>query len=315
MTVNLGNYAEVLTLLGDENRLRLCVLLKDRELCVSDLVRVTGLPQPRVSTHLSRMRDVGLVRQRRSGNRSFYGLSREALSGTLLKMLGDVASSPDATLQADQERLTQLETERREGLPESVVLELDRNYSPGRTWQSLALGHAALLRLGDVLDVGSGDGAAASVIAPHCRSLTCIDTDPRVVNAVVDRLGCHGHVRVEVADVHELPFDDSSFDDVVFLHTLPYAENPQRALTECSRVLRPGGRIVVVCLDEFDSDELRGRYGMRHPGFSSQQLRSMLADAGLEVVNAEVACREAKKPHLRVVLGLAQKRLEGSEHV
>ena len=307
MQGSLGNYAEVLTLLGDENRLRLCVLLQDREFCVSDLVRVTGLPQPRVSTHLSRMREAGLLRQRRSGSRSFYGLSREALTDTLTKVLGDLVASSDATLSADRERLDQLDAERRGGLPESVVLELDRNYSPGRTWQSLALGHAGLLRLGDVLDVGSGDGAAASVIAPRCRSLSCIDSDTRAVAAVRDRLGRHAHVSVQVADVHALPFDDGSFDDVVFLHTLPYAEDPACALAECSRVLRPGGRIVVLCLDQFDAADLKARYGMRHPGFTPVQLRSMLSDAGLQVVESEVACREAKKPHLRVVLALAEK--------
>lgn len=307
MTARLDNYAELLALLGDQNRLRLCVLLLDRELCVSDLVRVTELPQSRVSTHLSRMREAGLLRHRRSGVQSFYGLSREALTGTLLKILDDVASSSDATLRVDQARLHQMEAERREGLPESVVLELDRDYSPGRTWQSLALGHAALLRLGDVLDVGSGDGAASSVIAPHCRSLTCIDTDARAIDAARDRLGRHSHVRAEVADVHALPFDDASFDDIVFVHTLTYAEDPRRALEECTRVLRPGGRVVLLCLDHFDASDLKARYGMRHPGFTAEEVRSMLGDAGLRVVKSEIACREAKKPHLRVVLALAEK--------
>ncbi|TPV92808.1 MAG: metalloregulator ArsR/SmtB family transcription factor [Myxococcales bacterium FL481] len=314
MSTKLGTYAEVLTLLGDENRLRLCVLLLNRELCVSDLVRVTGLAQPRVSTHLSRMREAGLLRHRRSGSQTFYGLSREALTDTLLKVLGDVASSSDVTTRADRERLHELDAKRRDGLPESVVLELDRDYSPGRTWQSLALGHAALLRLGNVLDVGSGDGTAASVLAPYCRSLTCIDTDARAIGVARDRLGRHGSVSAQVADVHALPFHDGSFDDVVFLHTLTFVADPPRALAECARVLRPGGRIVLLCLDHFDAGDLKAHYGMRHPGFTSDQLRSMLSDAGLHVVNAEVACREAKKPHLRVVLALAEKANNDDPH-
>lgn len=308
--MSLGNYAEALTLLGDENRLRLCVLLVERELCVSDLVRITGLSQSRVSTQLSRMRDAGLLRHRRSGPQTFYGLSRDGLSGPLLEVLNEVASSSDRTLLEDQERLAILEAERREGLPESAVVDLDRDYSPGRTWQSLAMGHAALLELGDVLDIGSGDGAAASVIAPHCRSLTCIDTDARSIEAARDRLAKFPNATAHVADVHALSFASDSFDQVLMFHTLTYAEQPTVALRESARVLRPGGRMVILCLDEYDDRDHLARYGMVHPGFSPRRLRSLLREAALDVTDVTVACREARKPHLRVVLGHARKPTE-----
>ncbi|MDD9946849.1 MAG: metalloregulator ArsR/SmtB family transcription factor [Myxococcales bacterium] len=305
--MNLERYAEALGLLGDENRLRLCALLAERELCVSELVRVTGLPQSRVSTHLARMRDAGVLRHRRSGTQTFYGLAHEGLTKPVRDVLDEVAASSDKTLQADRKRLAALDAERREGLPESVILELDRDYSPGRTWQSLALGHAALLRLGDVLDVGSGDGTAASVLAPYCRSLMCIDTDARAIGAARDRLARHAHALAQVADVHALPFDAARFDDVLVFHTLTYAEHPEQALSECARVLRPGGRVVILCLDRHESGELSAHYGMRHPGFTPRRLSSLLRGAGLTVCEAELACREAKKPHLRVVLAVAEK--------
>src|SRR5262245_42539621 len=187
--MNLAHYVEELALLSDESRLRLCALLAERELCVTELVRVTGIAQSRVSTHLGRMRDAGLVHDRKNGTQTFYGLAKEALSPPVRSMLDEAILGTDPTLLADKKRLAELEAERREGLPESAVSEIERDYSPGRTWQSLALGTAALLRLGDVLDVGSGDGSAASVIAPHCRSLTCIDVDSRAIEQAQERLG------------------------------------------------------------------------------------------------------------------------------
>ena len=303
----LSRYVETLALLGDESRLRLCALLTERELCVTDLVRVTGIAQSRVSTHLGRMRDAGLLYDRRNGAQTFYGLAKDRLSGPVRGVLDEAMRGTDPTLLGDKKRLAQLEAERREGLPESAVSELERDYSPGRTWQSLALGTAALLRLGDVLDVGSGDGAAASVLAPHCRSLRCVDIDARSIELARERLSRHAHVRAEVGDVHALPFPDASFDDVLMFHTLTYAARPSDALAECARVLRRGGRLIVLCLDRHEQQRVTARYGERHAGFSPRKVRGLLASAGLIVSSADVACREVKKPHLQVVLAVAEK--------
>ena len=303
----LTQYVETLSLLGDESRLRLCALLRERELCVTDLVRVTGIAQSRVSTHLGRLRDAGFVRDRRQGAQSFYALTLDRLPDSARAVLDEATQSADPTLEEDQKRLQELEAERRGGLPDSAIDDIERYYSPGRTWQSLAAGIAALLELGDVLDVGSGDGAAALSLAPYCRSLTCIDTSARLIEAAKERLARHAHVRAEVADVHALPFQAGSFDVVLVFHTLTYAEHPARALEECARVLRPGGRLVVLCLDQHKQLEVTARYGERHPGFSPRAVRDLLNQAGLHVASASIACREARKPHLQVVLAIADK--------
>ena len=274
---------------------------------MTELVRVTGISQPRVSTHLGRLRKAGFVRDRRQGSQSFYALAADDLPGPVKAVLDDAAKSADPTLVGDQKRLAELDAERRGGLPESVADEMERYYSPGRTWQSLTLGLAPLLKLGDVLDVGSGDGAAAVALAPHCRSLTCIDVNARLIEAAQERLANvpTAKVRAQVADVHHLPFPAASFDAVLVFHTLTYAEHPARALAECARVLRPGGRLVLLCLDRHQHHEVTARYGERHAGFSPRTVRGLLARAGLNVVTAQVACREAKKPHLQVVLAVA----------
>ncbi|MEO5768125.1 MAG: metalloregulator ArsR/SmtB family transcription factor [Polyangia bacterium] len=305
--MNLSHTIETLNVLGDESRIRLCALLGERELCVTDLVRVTGISQPRVSTHLGRLREAGFVRDRRQGSQSFYALATDTLPDTARAVLNEAVRSGDPTLVGDQKRLSELDAERRGGLPESVADEMERYYSPGRTWQSLTLGLAAFLKLGDVLDVGSGDGAAAMAVAPYCRSLTCIDQNARLIEAARERLVKFPHARADVADVHQLPFGDASFDAVLVFHTLTYAEHPARALAECARVLRPGGRAVLLCLDQHQQHEILARYGERHPGFSPRAVRGLLARAGLDVLGASVACREARKPHLQVVLAIANK--------
>jgi ArsR family transcriptional regulator len=310
--MNLSQYVETLSLMGEESRLRLCALLRERELCVTDLVRVTGISQSRVSTHLGRLREAGFVRDRREGSQVFYALAGDALPGTAKAVLDEATSAADPTLEGDLKRLSALDAERRGSLPEAFAGEMERHYSPGRTWQSLALGLAALLRLGDVLDVGSGDGAAASTIASHCRSLTCIDTSERMIEAAGERLSKHAHVHAQIADVHDLPFRAASFDTVLLFHTLTYAERPAQALAECARVLRPGGRVVVLSLDRHDQTEVTAAYGERHPGFSPRTLRTLLSRAGLTVVVSEIACREPKKPHFEVVLAIADKTKAGA---
>ncbi|HEY5958810.1 MAG TPA: metalloregulator ArsR/SmtB family transcription factor, partial [Polyangiaceae bacterium] len=286
--------------------LRLCALLHERELCVGDLVRVTGIAQSRVSTHLGRLREAGLVYDRRQGAQSFYSLVMAGIPEAAKALLAEAISVNDETLEGDKRRLLELEAERRGNLPEST-LEIELDYSPGRTWHSLALGIAGLLKLGDVLDIGSGDGAAANSIVPYCRSLTCIDVNPRLVSAAALRLAKFRNANAQVADAHALPFEAESFDAVLMFHTLTYAEHPRRVLEESCRVLRRGGRLVVLCLDEHKHLDVTARYGERHPGFSPGKLRKMIVRAGLSVLSTEVACREAKKPHLQVVMAISEK--------
>ena len=308
--MSLSAYVDTLNLLGDESRLRLCALLRERELCVTDLVRVTGIAQSRVSTHLGRLREAGFVHDRRNGTQCFYALAEDALPAAARAVLDDASGSADPTLTGDQRRLIELDAERRGGLPDSAANDLERYYSPGRTWPSLAAGLAALLDLGDVLDVGAGDGAAAAQLAPYCRSLTCVDSSPRMVDAAQARLGHFGNVRVAAADVHALPFEAETFDSVLVFHTLTYAADPKRSLAECARVLRPGGRLVLLCLNRHNQRAITARYGELHPGFSPEDVRTLLSVAGLRVKSSQVASREVKKPHLEVVLAVAEKSSE-----
>src|ERR1700704_5663208 len=119
--MNLAQHVDTLNLLGDESRLRLCVLLRGRELCVTDLVRVTGIAQSRVSTHLGRLREAGFVRDRRQGAQSVYALATDSLPEAARAVLSEAAGSGDPTLAGDQQRLAELDAERRGELPDSAL--------------------------------------------------------------------------------------------------------------------------------------------------------------------------------------------------
>jgi len=305
--MNLPQVVGILHLLGDESRLRLCALLQGRELTVTELVRVMGVSQSSVSMHLGRLREAGLVRDRRRGQHAYYALAADTLPATARALLDEATRADDPTLAADRQRLRALDDAARGAFPEMFAGEMERHYSPGRTWHSLAMGLAALLDLGDVLDVGSGDGAAAVHLAPRCRALTCIDTSPQMVAAATARLAGFAHVRAEVADAAAMPFADNRFDAVLVFHTLTYAENPAAVLAECARVLVPGGRLVVLSLDAHDAREVTASFGERHPGFAPARLAAMMTDAGLTSVAAQVVSREARKPHFSVVLGTGHK--------
>ena len=304
--MSLTTYVGALSLLADESRLRLCALLAERELSVTDLVRVTGISQSRVSTHLGRLREGGLVRDRRDGQHAYYALAKDSLPKTAREVLSEAMRTQDPTLAGDQERLSALIAEHRGGLPDAFAGEMERHYSPGRTWQSLSAGLSALLRLGDVLDVGSGDGAVASYLVPYSKSVTCVDTSERMVGAAKDRFADVANVRALLADAHELPFKAASFDAVLVFHTLTYAVRPDRVVAECARVLRPRGRMVVLSLDRHEHKDTTQPYGERHQGFSPQKLRGFFTKAGLVTRTCEVACRESKKPHFRVVRAVAE---------
>ena len=301
--------ASTLSVLGDESRLRLCALLREQELSVGDLVKVTGISQPRVSTHLARLRDAAIVRDRKEGQHAFYALSAiEGSSAEVVRVVLEQASaSTDPQLIRDRRRLAALLEARRGSFPDVFAGEMERHYSPGRTWQSLAIGLAALVELGDVLDVGSGDGAAAALLAPRCRSLVCLDVNPRMADAARDRFAQASNVQVTCVDASEISFEARSFDTVLLFHTLTYVTEPERVMAEALRVLRPGGRVVALSLDEHELEEQTAKFGERHPGFSARKLKSLLARAGFAKVSVDLACVEAKRPFFRVLLASAVK--------
>lgn len=302
---------DLLHLLGDETRVRLLALLEREELTVAELTSILELAQSRVSTHLGHLKQAGLVRDRKSGVASFYTITQLTEPARSLWQLvrGDAR---DATLSRDGQRLEALRRARREATkwPDTVAGEMERHYSPGRTWETTARGLVGLLRLGDTLDIGSGDGAIGQLIVERARSLTCLDNSDHMVEAARLRLAGHDNARVCCADMHQLPFDDESFDDILIFNALTYSEEPGRVLAEAERVLRPGGRVSVMCLHAHEHSDIVARYDHVNHGFSEAELHQLHTSVGLTVLSLGVCSRERRKPYFEVLGAVSTKRPE-----
>jgi SAM-dependent methyltransferase len=305
---------ELFGLLADATRLRLLALLEGEPLTVAEITRVTGLPQSRASTHLGKLRSAGLLVDRREGTSTYYQLRADALAPELRATWELVRrQTDDAILQADRQRRDAVVRAREAGeWPDEVAGRMEHHESPGRTWEATARGLVGLLRLGDVLDIGSGDGVVAALMAPRARSFTCLDKSPRVVDAASDRLRAHDNVELVCGDMHELPFADASFDQVLLFHALPYADRPERVLAEACRVLRPGGDLVALTLHAHDHADVTAAFGHRNRGLRPEALRRLARRAGLSIGLCEITSRERRKPFFEVVSLYATRPAEPS---
>ncbi len=308
--MDLATASSVLRLLADPTRVRLLALLEREELTVAELAAVLHLAQPRVSTHLAKLKEAGLVRDRRAGVSAYYRDNNEGdqAQHDLLATLR--ASIDDALLREDAARLPGVLTNRAraEGWADTVAGDMERHYSPGRTWETLARSLLQLLETGDVLDIASGDGITAELLAPHAHSIVCVDSSERVVEAAAKRLKPFANVRVIHGDMHALELGKQRFDLVLMLHALTYSENPAQAVAEAARVLRPGGRLLAVTLGQHDHRAAVEPFDHRNLGFSHAQLDGHARSAGLEVISCNRLSRERKAPHFEVISLLARKR-------
>ncbi len=164
-----------------------------------------------------------------------------------------------------------------------------------------------LLRLGDVLDVGSGDGVLAALLASRARSVTCLDRSETVINAASKRLAAWPNVTPRQGDMHAIPFPDGSFDQVLHFHALTYSTDPAKAVGEAYRVLRPGGDLVLATLRAHKQPDISNTYGHVVHGFKIEELRALTQAAGFAVSCCELTSREKKKPYFEVVTVFARK--------
>ncbi len=295
---------------GDPTRVRLVALLAGHDLTVADLTSITELPQSRVSTHLGRLREAGVLRDRRQGASTVYSLNDGSMPAparqvwTLIEQHLD-----DAVVAADRARCEALLRARERALPwpDAVAGQMERHYSPGRTWEATARGLLGLVRLGDVLDAGSGDGTIAQLLAPRARSITCLDVNARMLAAARMRLAACGNVRVARGDLQAIPAAAASFDQVLCFNALTHVLQPARALAEVARVLRPGGTLALITLDAHDHAAVTASYGHVHAGFKPAALRRLLARSGLVIEQCDVSARERREPHFNVITAFAHK--------
>ncbi len=308
--MDLEAWSARLKVLADATRVRLLALLEREELTVAELSSITRLAQPRVSTHLARLKEAGLVRDRRAGVSAYYRFDEAGLDEAQRALWRTLREgSDDPLLRQDAERIPDVLAARASDAnwADSVAGDMERHYSPGRTWEALARSALPLLTPGRVLDIASGDGVLAELLAPHSQEYVCVDASSRVVVAASERLRRFGHVQVREGDMHALPFEDGHFDLVVLMHALTYAARPAVAVAEAARVLRPGGRLLLSSLARHEHRAAVEAYGHVNLGFTDKELRRFMEKAGLEIATTETVTREKRPPHFEVIALIGRK--------
>lgn len=311
--MDLEGWSSRLKVFADATRVRLLALLEREELTVAELSAITRLAQPRVSTHLSKLKEAGLVRDRRSGVSAYYRFDEAALDSAQLALWQTLREgSDDPLLRQDRDRVAAVLAARasEQNWADSVAGDMERHYSPGRTWEALARSALPLLEPGDVLDIASGDGVLAELLAPHSNRYVCLDSSTKVVLAASERLRRLENVEVREGDMHTLPFAAAQFDLVVLMHALTYSEHPAQAVAEAARVLRPGGRLLLTSLARHEHRQAVEAFGHVNLGFAEKELQKFVAKAGLDLISSQTVTRERRPPHFEVITLMAHKPSE-----
>jgi len=308
--MDLESWSQCLKVLADPTRVRLLALLEHEELTVAELASITGLAQPRVSTHLAKLKESDLVRDRRSGVSAYYRFNDKDMQPAEHSLWQALRSGTDDPLiKQDFERLSLVLAQRAndENWPDTVAGDMERHYSPGRTWEALARTALPLINPGEVLDVASGDGVLAELFAPYAKRYVCVDSSPKVVLAAAERLKKWSSVSVMKADMHELPFEAGQFDLVLMMHALSYTKKPGQVIDEAARVLKPKGQLLLSCLLKHGHRSVVEPFGHENLGFSQKELIRHAQKSGLDVKHCEIVSRERRAPHFEILMLQAEK--------
>jgi len=284
-------FLRVFRALADEVRLRILRAVSIAELSVAELVRVLGLPQSTVSRHLKPLRECGLLETRRNGTSVYYhrgpALADVDLSGLLDRHLAALPLDTE-----DRSSVRRVLDQRRAG-NRNFFDEIAGSYGsltePGGGWHALAAGLACGFAGQVVADIGCGEGALSLLLARYCRQVISVDISPKMVMTLQEAAelsGLGGRIRVMEGDVDQLPLADASADSVFLSQVLHHAAQPEQALVEAARVLRPGGRLIVLDLLRHEQEWVREQYADVWLGFDPEEVEAFALASGLQPEHA-----------------------------
>jgi ArsR family transcriptional regulator len=302
---------KILKVVAEPNRLRILLLLRAEELSVAELQEILTMGQSTISTHLSQLKNAGLVEDRRTGKSSLYRLTTSG-GGAVLDQLLDRAKSEIPEAAADRLAMRGVLKKRQDKMRsffDSVAGRLGKDYVPGKSWKSIA---EALLRLMPpmvIADLGAGEGAFSLLLAQRAKKVIAVDTSAKMIEVAREQALRNGVKNVEfrLGDMEEVPIKAATADLVWISQSLHHALHPGRALAEANRILRPGGRIVILDLVKHRFEEARELYADEWLGFSETDLESMLEEAGFHDVQTSVVYKEPETPNFQTLLAVADK--------
>jgi ArsR family transcriptional regulator len=281
---------DALSALSDGTRCRMIRLLDGQELTVSELCGVLQLPQSSVSRQLKTLADADWVASRRDGTSRYYTLSLDAADGprTRLWQLTRDQLEGRPGVQQDQRRLARVLARRGEASQQffaAAAGEWDRLREDlfGREFVGEAL-LGLLPSTWVVADLGCGTGAMLPVLAPHVARVIGVDGSEEMLAAAGARASHLTNVELKHGSLETVPLESGSVDAATLMLVLHHVPSPAAALAEASRILKPGGRALVVDMAPHDREEYRQKMGHVWLGFSDDQLRRLLAQAGLDEI-------------------------------
>jgi ArsR family transcriptional regulator len=287
-------------LLSDSTRLRLLRVLAQDRFNVTELTGILGVAQSSVSRHLGLLKDAGLATEEREAGFVYYRIAEDARlngKGSLWSLLEAhfESGAGDRAVRADEARMQEVLRLRKEnfethGDPRQLV--------PGRSWAAWARALGHLLPPLDVADIGCGEGYLTLETARWARTVVGIDRSGDVLRrakALATRRQVK-NVEWKKGDLARLPLRDGSVDVAMLSQSLHHATDPGRTIAETARILRPGGRLLILDLREHDQAWVRNRFGDRHLGFSSAGLDTLLRGAGLTDIRVNVGASKPGDP-------------------
>jgi SAM-dependent methyltransferase len=306
--------ASLLRLLGDETRLRLLRLLSAESLNVSELTAVLAVAQSGVSRHLGLLRDAGLVAEARDGGYSWYRLSdslagEDASLAPLHAWLTAEFARATPETRADDARLAEVRRVRKESF--HAHGDERRQLVPGRSWAAWSRALGLLLPPYDVADLGCGEGYLTLEAARWARHVTAVDRSREVLarGKELAKRRKLDNITWKRGDVERVPLPDRSVDVALLSQALHHAERPDRALAEAHRILKPGGRALILDLREHGEAWVRAKLGDRWLGFGETRLRRLMSATGFSRVQVRLGARRTGDPF--TVLIASGQRAEG----
>jgi ArsR family transcriptional regulator len=289
------------------------MLLLDREeLSVAELQEILSMGQSTISTHLSLLKQAGLVEDRRNGKNILYQLKQGNCAGVITPLIGQAAAEiPEA--RNDQAALALALRKRKDkarAFFDEMAGRFGREYVPGRSWKGLAEALLKLMPPMVIADLGAGEGAFSLLLAQRAKRVIAIDNSDKMVEFGKDLAKRQRVKNLEYrqGDLEEVPIADASVDLAFFSQSLHHAIHPARAIQEAKRILKPGGRIAVLDLLKHRFEEARDLYADVWLGFTEVELEELLQKAAFRNIQTAIVHKEAEAPYFQTLLAVADKK-------